>query len=228
MEDLNLKKILILFSLLLIMTACSSKTVKDTVQGETLESEGTESKDTSDTSADETEKLKKEGTEETDKIEVDKKLFTTEIHLPASIFGDEPPTQEDINQSIASGMIQDGKINPDGSVTYKVSKAQHNKLMDNFMVELKSTLDGLVSDESNSFMKIEVNKDTSEYKVYVDPERYNEFESFSALGLYIQSAFYRSVAGEKDIYTTVKFVNNETGEILNEANSKEFFEQNLD
>lgn len=100
--------------------------------------------------------------------------------------------------------------------------------MDNFMVQLKSTLDSLVDDENNSFLKIEVNSDTSEYKVYVDPERYNEFESFSALGLYLQSAFYRSIAGDKDIYTTVKFINNETGETLNEANSKEFFEQKLD
>ncbi len=228
-----MRKILIIFSLLFILTACSKSPVKEPVQDKAVESKDTENKDTeskdaSDTSTEQTEQSKKEENEGTGKIEVDKKLLTTEIHIPASIFGDDPITQEEIDESVAAGTFKEGKVNPDGSVTYVVTKEQHKKLMDNFMVQLKSTLDSLVDDENNSFLKIEVNSDTSEYKVYVDPERYNEFESFSALGLYLQSAFYRSIAGDKDIYTTVKFINNETGETLNEANSKEFFEQKLD
>ena len=149
-------------------------------------------------------------------VEVDKGIFNVEVTLPASLF-----EGEDIDETITQ-MKEDGVKevikNDDGSLTLKMSKSEHEKLMDNMESQMKEFVKEMeTSEDFTSIQKVEHNKAFDEFTITVDKAAYeNSFDGFALLGLAIQTLYYQLFDGvsEDDYEMTVKLKDAETSEIF--------------
>ena len=167
-----------------------------------------ESKDeTKDTAATEAEK-------NDESINVDKGLLNVEITLPATFF--EEQTEEQIIAGAKEEGYDDVKVNEDGSVTYKMSKAKHTEMMDELEGEMVKSVEEIVkSGDYPSIKEISYNKSFDEYDVKVEREQYeNSLDGFALLGLVMTSSYYQAFDGKDADKMTITFnmIDNETNE----------------
>lgn len=148
-------------------------------------------------------------------VEVDQGLLSVTVTLPADFAQD--VTQADIDTSIANGEIQDGQINDDGTVTYQLSKSQHEESL----AQLRGTIDELVADEEKTnpglYQEVTYNDDMTEFTVVVsDQKTYEQSMSMLSLGLVFGAAFYQIFYGvpEADRNVVIEFVDGTTGEVF--------------
>ena len=76
-------------------------------------------------------------------LEVDKRLLTVEVTIPAS-FAEDGTTQEKLDEDKADGVIS-AKLNDDGSVTYVMTHEKHDELLKATADSINSGLSDLVS-----------------------------------------------------------------------------------
>ena len=162
------------------------------------------------------------GTEKTETgeqsgIEVDKGLLNVEITLPASFF-DEEEMDQAIAKAKADG-VNEVIVNDDGSVTYKMSKATHEKMlkeMKDSLVQLKEELTS--GEDFKSIKDIVFNDKLTEFTMTVDRGAFeNSFEGFAILGLGFQGMFYQTFDGvpSENIKVTIHLKDEKTGEVFN-------------
>ena len=164
----------------------------------------------------------KDSTQKTS-IKVEKKLLSKEVTVSKNfldLIGVTDP-QEYINTLVAEKRIKSGKINDDGSVTYSMSPKQHKEFMQYIKDGIVESNQELISDPSTSVTDVKFNDSLSVFDVYVDPNSYSEFESILALGFYVQGGIYRTFNGDSETNIIVNFINKDTNEILNTADSKD-------
>ncbi|WP_246366969.1 hypothetical protein [Paraliobacillus salinarum] len=199
------KIVLILFSIMLVgLVACSDESSKD---------------DSSNKDAEGTEQVKKE---EDENVEVDKNLLSVEITMPASMV-------ESIDQSIADAEEEGLKVkkNDDGSLTYKMSKAKHKKLMHEYKDQINQSMEEMTSSgDFPSIQDIEVNKDFSKFTMIVDQEKFeNSFDGLVSFTLGISGMFYQLFDGvSPEDYDVTIDVKNSNGEVLDTINYPEDME----
>ena len=75
-------------------------------------------------------------------------------------------TQEEIDAKAGENFIS-GKLNEDGSVTYKMTKKQHKEMMDGVVESIESSLNEMVEGEDYSFTEIKHNKDFTEFDITI-------------------------------------------------------------
>ena len=99
-------------------------------------------------------------------VAVDKGLLNVEVTIPASFL-----EGEDIDTVVANAKeegIKDVKKNDDGSVTYKMSKAQHKEMMQEMKASVTEYVDELINGEDFASIKdVEYNKDFSKFTLEV-------------------------------------------------------------
>lgn len=195
-----MKKMLILvFCFLILLTGC----------GGSNKEKGSESEET-----------QKEAS-----IEVDKKILSVDVTLPVALVEEEgvdiETTLEEIRQTDGINKVT---LNDNGTVTYNMTKSKHSEMIKSIKDSIDESSDELVNDVENSIVKIENSSDYTNFEVYVNPEKYNVFEMFSAMVFYMQGIMYNSFNGNNDAEIIVKFINNETGEIIEEGSSAAFLE----
>ncbi|PAE15843.1 hypothetical protein CHH91_11625 [Virgibacillus sp. 7505] len=196
------KSAYILFLLLLtFLAACSSN--DDTVSSS--------EKETAKASA-------SEASDEEGGVEVDKNLLSVEVSLPASFF--EGQSAEDVIADAKDKGIE-VTANDDGSYTYKMSKSEHKKLMDEMSAELeKSTAEMVSSGDYPSIKDISYNKDFSEFTMVVDKEAYeNSMDGFASFGLGMSGMMYQLFNGaDPDEYSiTISIEDEASGEVIGEV-----------
>jgi len=147
-------------------------------------------------------------------INVDKGLLNVEITLPATFF--EEQTEEQIIAGAKEEGYDDVKVNEDGSVTYKMSKAKHTEMMDELEGEMVKAVEEIVkSGDYPSIKEISYNKSFDEYDVKVEREQYeNSLDGFALLGLVMTSSYYQAFDGKDADKMTITFnmIDNETNE----------------
>ncbi|WP_042346137.1 hypothetical protein [Bacillus massiliigorillae] len=159
---------------------------------------------------------KKEKSEEKGAVEVDKGLLNVEVTLPASFF-----EGEDIDKVIAEAKkdgVKEVTKNEDGSLTYKMSKSQHTKMMKEMETTIKDSIKELETNKDLASVKgVEYNKKFTEFTIVVDQAAYeNSMDGFAIFGLAMQSMFYQLFDGVKpDEYKA-------TFHLKDEATSKVF------
>ncbi len=162
-------------------------------------------------------------------LQVDEGLLTIDITIGASFFEDK--TEEEIKADAKENDFLNCTINEDGSVTYKMTRIQHQAKLKEFKASLETTIAGLLEgdDKVASFISIDYNDDFSKIDIYVDPETYSSWDNLYALTFYISGAYYQSFAGVDGdkIDIVVNFIDNNTKEVLNSASYKEF-QKNLE
>lgn len=152
-------------------------------------------------------------------IEVDKGLLNVEITLPASLVGEEG--MEDFEASVKETVDSDITLNDDGSVTVKMSKSDHKKMLEELKEEFVASVDSIIEDESFvTIQDITYNKDLTNIQMIVsDQESFeNSFDGFATLSLGIGSLFYQAFDG-KDLTKdkiTIEIVDQSTNETIHE------------
>lgn len=164
-------------------------------------------------------------TQETNALKAEENLLSVELTIPASLIGDDAATLD--KEAKAAG-VNEITQNEDGSVTMKISKAAHQKMLDEYKGGIDESLAEMLNDKETypSFTEITYNEDLTEFTVKVDPATYGGLEALSAIGLYIAGNIYQALNAvpEDQIKTIVTFVNKDTGEIIETGDSSEMNE----
>ena len=107
------------------------------------------------------------------------------------------------------------------SWTQMMSKKQHDEMMSGLADSFQETFDGLIGDEGTNFLSIDPNDDFTEFTVVTTSTELNLTESFSTVALYFAGGMYNAFAGNSVDNICVKFVNEASGEVIEEANSRD-------
>ena len=154
-----------------------------------------------------------------------KNLLSVELTIPASLIGDDAAILDE--EAKAAG-VSEITQNEDGSVTMKMSKVAHQKMLDEYKGGIDESIAEMLNDKETypSFTEITYNEDLTEFTVKVDPATYGGLEALSAIGLYIAGNIYQALNAvpEDQIKTIVTFVNKDTGEIIETSDSSEMNE----
>lgn len=149
-------------------------------------------------------------------VEVEKGLRNVEVTLPASLIG-EKDIDELVKEAKAKGVKEVTK-NEDGSITYKMSKQEHEKMMQEMEKSVQKYIEETKNDENVSSIKdITHNKSFTEFTLSVDQEKYEKsFDRVAALGLGMSGLYYQVFSGEsaEEAKVTISLKNADTGEVF--------------
>lgn len=148
-------------------------------------------------------------------VETENGLFYVSITLPADLVG-ESVTQESIDANAGTNYTS-GKLNEDGSVTYKMTKKQHKAMLDDLTAQFEEALAEMENSEDYAIEKITHNADFTSFDVKLTTDEVGITESFMVLAFYMYGGIYSIFSGrQKDI--TVNYYN-AAGEQIDTANS---------
>lgn len=159
-------------------------------------------------------------------IEVDQGLLSVTITLPKEFAAD--ITQADIDKSIADGEIREGQLNEDGTVTYVMSKSQHDAALEDF----RASVDELVAEENTTnpglYEEVTYSDDMTQFTIVVaDRKKYEQSMSMMSLSLLLGAGFYQIFYGvpEEDRKVIIEYVDGKTGDVFDTFDSREEWEQ---
>jgi len=153
-------------------------------------------------------------------IDVDKGIFNVTLTIPAEIVGSDI-TQQKCDDVASEEGYKSATLNADGSVTYVMSKAQHKSIMDEVREDIKQELSDMVtSGDYPNFISIKPSDDFMKFTVIIKSEELNLVDSLSVLQLYVYGGMYNAFNGTPAENITVSFVNETSGKVIHEANSK--------
>ena len=159
-------------------------------------------------------------------IETDEKLMTVKVTLSPMLFKDKTP--EEIKAEAKENGIKKCVVNEDGSVTYIMTKAKRDAMLDEMKDNFEETYDGLVNGDEKieSFVDIKANDDFSQVDIYVNKAKYTIWDSMNAMVFYITGVYYQCLSGLdfNEVDVVVNFIDNETEEIIDTASYKKFME----
>lgn len=208
-------------TLALSLAACGG-----TVSSESTSAAASPSETPAAASASEETTSSSDGTESLDAlgdIDVEENLFDVEITLPAEYV--ESTTQEEVDQAAEEAGVHSATLNEDGSVTFTMSKSQHAALLEEVRASIRQSLDEMVgSEDYPNITAIETNDDFTEFTVTTTSTELSLGEGLSVMGYYLYGGMYGIFSGETPENIHVDFVNADTGEILQSADSREMAE----
>lgn len=154
-------------------------------------------------------------------LSAEKNLFDVEVTLPASFFEDKDIST--IETDAKAQGIHDVKLNDDGSVSYKMDKTTHKKLLADLKVSIDEMISEMLADKEScpSFTEITYTDNVTEFNISVDESLFSPFEGFAVLGFYMIGNMYQAMdcVETAKINTTVNFINKDTKEIIESGNS---------
>ncbi|MDQ0483259.1 hypothetical protein [Guptibacillus hwajinpoensis] len=151
-------------------------------------------------------------------VAVDKGLLSVEVTIPASMVESEN-TEETIASAKEQG-IKEVTENEDGSVTYKMSKSVHKKLMNEIGTSIEETVEETINNEDFVSIKdISHNDSFSKFTVIVDKESYeNSMDGFATITLGMSGMIYQIYDGaDPEKYSvTISMKDEASGEVFDE------------
>ena len=151
-----------------------------------------------------------------DGISVDKNLFSVDVTIPASFYEDQKITQAELEADATKKGYGKAKLNSDGSVSFRMSKAQHKAAL----AEMKKSLDDYIQESVNEspkiFKKISYNSNMTEFNISVDKASYEDDfgAGFIGFGMALQSSFYQMFNGTQNPKTELKLIDASTGKVF--------------
>lgn len=156
-------------------------------------------------------------------VEVDEGLFDVELTVPADFISES--TQEELDIVCEENGFKSIILNEDGSATYTMTKKQHKELMDGYRKDINNNLNEMIgSEEYPNITNIEANDNFTEFTVTTKNAELDMAESFSVLAFYMAGGMYNAFSGEEVENISVTFVNADTGDVIDIANSSDMEE----
>lgn len=168
-----------------------------------------------------------EGVTDLGNVDSQKNLFSVEVTIPAQFYESSesgPLSQDDVDKTVSELSFKSGKLNDDGSVTYKMSKAQHEEFLKSYKDSVDSTISDMLNDENNeSLTDITYNDNLTQFTISVDGEKFSMLDMFNALAFYIEGTYYQlfNFIPIDDVDVQVDFINKDTGEVIETARMSE-------
>lgn len=163
--------------------------------------------------------------DDSDGIAVDKGLLSVEVTLPASLvsLGSEtPPTEEELKQAIAEdGSKMKVTLNDDGSATYKMSKREHKKILDEQRQSTIELIDKGIEEEPDIYQSVTFSDDLREFDVVVDRQALENSMSFFGFTLVLTGSMYQAFAGQNEQYVIINYTDGSTGEVFSTYDSRD-------
>lgn len=170
------------------------------------------------TPADDNEKVS-EDLDALEDIDVDKGVFDVVLTIPAEFVGE--TTREELDENAAEYGYK-VTLNDDGSATYAMTKSQHKEILKNIEESFNQELNKMIgSEDYPNFTKIEVNDNFTEFTVTTKNVELDINESFSKLVFYMYGGMYSVFSGEDINNVSVTFINADSGEVIETANSSD-------
>lgn len=196
------------------MLLVGAMALSSTACGSTPKNEG-KSATSTDQSSDDGEELKAE-----------KNLLSVEVTLPASLVKD---GEAELDEEAKEAGVKEITKNEDGSITMKMTKEAHKELLGSIKESVDESNKEIIADKENypSIESITYNDDLTEFTVSVDSASFNGLESFVAIAFYMEGNIYQALNAvpEDEINTTVNFVDKDSGEVINSADSSSMKDQ---
>lgn len=146
-------------------------------------------------------------------ITVDKGLSNVALTVPKDL--SDEITQEEMNEIVKELNLEAATKNSDGSITYIITKKQHEELLEELRNSLKQSLsESLNPTDYPSITNVEANDNFTHFTLTTKNEVPDFFERLSVFLLITYSEFYRVFAGEEHDNIIFDFVNAESGEII--------------
>lgn len=159
-------------------------------------------------------------------VQVDEGQQTIDITVQRSLVAGDTETTDDQIVQAAKDKGMTAVVNPDGSVTYTMTRAQQKQMLDETKVNVQDSIAGFVNDPENSFTAVEVNDEMSQFTVKVDAARYSPLETLYGVVFYVSGGLYQQFAGvDSDaVDVTVEYVDDATGEVLDSGSLRELLD----
>ena len=130
--------------------------------------------------------------------------------------------QDDVDALVEENGYISGTLNEDGSLTYEMTKLKHNEIMNEMAESIDASLQEIVdSEDYPNIISITHNDNYTEFEVEYGADEIAFADSFVVLTFYYAGGLYGVFDGNRPENIHVTFVNSETGEILQEANSRD-------
>ena len=220
-----MKKLLAVFLSMMMVTslvACSSKnsaskpTVASTAEQATVATETQEV--TKEASKEDKLDADIAALEAIGEVEVENGILTVSITMPKD-FVTEEITQEKLDADAGDNYLS-AKLNQDGSVTYKMTKAQHRTMLDGITEGMEEFFQEMINDESRGFTEIKHNDTYSVFDVTMDTDTVGLGDSFTVLVFYMYGGMYGIFSGNKVDNVIVNFYD-PAGNLIESGNSAE-------
>ncbi|MDO5028717.1 MAG: hypothetical protein Q4E36_05570 [Bacillota bacterium] len=155
-------------------------------------------------------------------LELDRSPLYVDITIPKDLIQVEGvPLEDTLAEASKSEDIEKIIDNNDGTISMSVSKEKHQELMESIQNSIEETSNKLIENKENSIVDIESLDDYKVFNIYVDPEKYGGLEFMNALLFYSKGMLYNYYNGDNNAEIIVKFINNETGQLIEEGSSKD-------
>ena len=153
-------------------------------------------------------------------VDVDKGLFNVTLTIPKDFVGD--TTQEKLDESVKENGYKSATLNSDGSVTYVMTKAQHEEMLEGIRESLDQSLSEMIgSSDYPNITNVEHNDDYTSFTITTKNAEPDLSESFSVMAIYMYGGMYGIFSGEEVDNVHVDFKNADTGEIIGSSNSED-------
>jgi len=150
-------------------------------------------------------------------LKVDKGLINVEVTIPASLL-----EGQDIDTAITAAKEEGVKEvikNSDGSLTYKMPKSVHKKMLKELEESVLETVEEIkTSDDFTSIKDVTYNKSFTEFTLTVNKEQFDSgFDAMSSMGLAIVGIYYQLFNGmdPEKFKVTVNFKDEANGDVFN-------------
>lgn len=193
----------------------TSPVVENQVEQSTVADEPTETATEAETSDDGMKQLEAIGD-----VDVDKGLFNVTLTIPKDFVGE--TTQEKLDESVKEKGYKSATLNSDGSVTYVMTKAQHEEMLVGIRESIDKSLSEMIgSSDYPNITNVEHNDNYTSFTITTKNAEPDMSESFSVMALYMYGGMYGIFSGEEVDNVHVDFKNADSGEIISSANSED-------
>lgn len=160
-------------------------------------------------------------------LSAEKNLFSVEVTIPASLIKEESGSTELTEEAKGNG-VKDVTKNADGSITMKMTKDAHKKMLDSLKASIDKSISETLADKEKcpSFDSITYNDDVTVFDIKVDSASFNGIEGIQALAYYFMGNIYQALNAvpESELKTVVNFIDKDSGEIIESGDSSKMAE----
>ena len=136
-------------------------------------------------------------------VQVENGVMTVSLNVPADLAKN--IRQETIDAGIGT-QYQAAFRNQDGSITYKMTKEQHQAMLEQLAVSFDNSLQEMIDDEKYTISNITRNNDFTVFDISLDGAEPTVSDSFAAFSLYMYGELYGVFNGNRPEHVIVNYL----------------------
>lgn len=217
---IKFKKLAVLLSAALMLTACASATDPQAASAQTAEAAAQETENGAplEGAADGQESSAQAAPGGTTQAQAEKAEETVTIVIPTVY--ESVKTQEEADSIKEQNGYESAVLGEDGSLTVVMSRSRHEELISRFRESVDKAVSEIVSaDDGSTIEKIEYNDDYSVFTVTVSGDEIGTVERQTADELVMYGTLYHIYSGSNVDHITVDYVSSGSGEVIESADS---------